>query len=66
MKELKEKLQKIFLKDKTIKGAVLTVGFAALAYMGVEIPKAELIKIGTEVVLVIGLAHKVFKNIFAT
>ena len=63
---LKVKLKSIFLKNKTIKGAVLTVGFAALAYLGIDIPKAEFIKIGTEVVLTIGLVHKAFKNIFAT
>ncbi len=63
---LKKHLKSAFLKDKTVKGAVLVLIMAILSHIGIDIPRESIVEIVIQSVIGVGLAHKLYKKYFAT
>ena len=61
-----KKLKSVFLKDKTNKGAFLILLVGILGYLGVDIPKEQIVEVATQLIIGVGLAHKLYKKYFHT
>ena len=59
-----KKLKSFFLQNKTNKGASLALLVGILGYLGVDFPKEQIVEVVTQLIIGVGLAHKLYKKYF--